>query len=103
MAFSTQEIQKEWDLGTKYLSAEIPNAQFSGLHRLSLELLNNIADHLTPLSLACLRNICRRFYYCYNHAVVLGCLNKFELLCMLEHDQPNLERLICGECRATHH
>ncbi|PGH18640.1 hypothetical protein AJ80_04387 [Polytolypa hystricis UAMH7299] len=82
---------------------EIRNGESSALHRLPSELLDQVIDSLSPLSMRSLRITCRKFYNYAHHGhqapYNLSREEHFKFLCLLERDQPPLETAVCGFCR----
>lgn len=75
----------------------------SKFQRLPPEILDQVMDPLSPLSLRCLRMTCRRFYYHHGHLTTnLNAQGKFHLRCVLERDQSSFQGLVCGFCRVYH-
>ena len=86
------------------------------LQYLPAELVDEIAQHLSPLSKLSLRYTCHRFRYYFS--VTIKSLRKqhttkpslnteeraqwYSFLCMLERDQ-RISQLVCYACKQTHH
>ena len=88
-----------------------PNLQY-----LPAELVDEIAQYLSPLSKLSLRYTCHRFRHYFS--ITIKSLRKenftksssnieernqwYNFLCMLERDQ-RISQLVCSECKQTHH
>lgn len=84
------------------LSPPSPNLQY-----LPAELVDEIAQYLSPLSKLSLRYTCHRFRHYFS--VTIESIWKqhyttpwYDFLCMLERDQ-RISQLVCTACKQTHH